>query len=369
MLSYFLTLVGLTFSSALPNELALQQKLYSNYTKSVPCVNCPININLGISLRSLLDVSEITGTYDMNIWLRHWWKDERLSWNPDEYEISSTTLFSNPEFDNSAWVPDIKLINTAEKPLENLDTPDIIVYNTGDVIWSRPGTVKATCSYDLNSFPYDVQTCNLVFSSWSYSGLILNLSHKPVDSCFDLSDMKEHKSWTIKDVSCNTDAKIYNCCPEPYPFVTFTFEIERNSQFFESMLITPLMLTGFFYVISYFIPYDSGERISFVTTVFLAITVFLVYVYEIIPDSSENPLFAEILLSFVIFSFCNVTTTIFITKYYMVDDEKIKRTRSYIQALNKHFNITVSINVICAIISFIIFIIFSLFLNLIKHRK
>ena len=90
MLSYFLTLVGLAFGSALPNELALQQKLYSNYTNSVPCVNCPINIYLGVSLRSLLDVSEITGTYDMNIWLRHWWKDERLSWNPDHVQVAGT---------------------------------------------------------------------------------------------------------------------------------------------------------------------------------------------------------------------------------------------------------------------------------------
>lgn len=365
MLGYFLALGAMLFGAT--PEFTLQQRLYVNYTNSVPCVDCPVDVHLGVSMRSLVDVSEIAGTYDMNIWLRHWWRDERLSWNPTEYNnITTTTLFSDPEFDQSAWTPDIKLINTAEKPLDNLDLTDLIVYNTGDVIWSRPGMVKATCIYDLAHFPYDVQECNLVFSSWSYNGFILNLSHKPVESCFDLSEMKPHKSWIFKNVSCETNSKIYNCCPEPYPYVTFSFDIERNSKFFESMLITPLMLTGFFYVVSYFIPFDSGERISFVTTVFLAITVFLVYVYEIIPDSSENPLFAEILLSFVIFSFCNVTATIFITKYFMVDEHKIKRTKSYIEALNKRLKIPISINVICAIISFIIFVVFSICLNMIK---
>ena len=365
MLSLLLGLGSLLLGSY-PVEYNLQQKLYTNYTNSVPCVNCPIDIKLGMSLRSILDVSEISGTIDLNIWLRHWWKDERLSWDLNDYNITSTTLFSNSEFDTSMWTPDIKLINTAEKPLDNLDLTDVIVYNTGDVIWSRPGIIKATCEYDLYNFPYDKQECNFTFSSWSYNGFILNLSHKNFASCFDLSEMTLHKSWNVENSQCFTNSKIYNCCPEPYPYVTFKLDIKRNSHFFESMLITPLMLTGFFYVVSYFIPFDSGERISFVTTVFLAITVFLVYVYEIIPDSRENPLFADILLSFVMFSFSNVTATLFITKYYMVDESKIKRTKSYIQSLNKKLKIPFSINVICAIISLIIFIIFTVLLNSIK---
>ena len=50
----------------------------------------------------------------------------------------------------------------------------------------------------------------------------------------------------------------------------------------------------------------------------------------------------------------------------MVDESKIKRTKSYIQSLNKKLKIPFSINVICAIISLIIFIIFTVLLNSIK---
>jgi hypothetical protein len=38
-----------------------------------------------------------------------------------------------------------------------------IVYNTGQVIWSRPGLVTGRCNFDLTNFPRDEQRCEWKF--------------------------------------------------------------------------------------------------------------------------------------------------------------------------------------------------------------
>ena len=50
----------------------------------------------------------------------------------------------------------------------------VSVYADGTVIWSRPGMVTGTCTYDMKDFPQDVQTCVLKVGSWAYdAGIIL----------------------------------------------------------------------------------------------------------------------------------------------------------------------------------------------------
>ena len=52
--------------------------------------------------------------------------------------------------------------------MSELEFSRAIVHHGGDIIWSRPGIIKSTCVFDLQYFPYDMQTCHFKFGSWVY---------------------------------------------------------------------------------------------------------------------------------------------------------------------------------------------------------
>ena len=45
---------------------------------------------------------------------------------------------------------------------------EISVANTGHCVWSGPATFKASCEMAINQWPFDTQTCELGFGSFTY---------------------------------------------------------------------------------------------------------------------------------------------------------------------------------------------------------
>ena len=138
-------------------ENNLKTTLLENYNNDVLPTgnNSKIDLKLGIAFRAFNHINQIDGTLTANIWLRHWWIDELLKWNPSDHNnITSIILFTDPEKGRSIWIPDIYLYNTAEQPMSQLDYSHAIIDYTGYVIWSRPGIVESTCYFNLADFPY-----------------------------------------------------------------------------------------------------------------------------------------------------------------------------------------------------------------------
>ena len=149
------------------NENNLKNNLLENYySDSLPDFEKPTQLKIGMAIKSLNDINQIEGTIRSNIWLRMWWKDRNLIWDKDVWNITKLSFYTNPELDRSIWIPDMYLYNTAEKPLENMDYTNAMVYHDGSVLWSRPGIMTSSCNFDLKLFPYDQQKCLFKFGSW-----------------------------------------------------------------------------------------------------------------------------------------------------------------------------------------------------------
>lgn len=318
-------------------EYKLREKLFENYnSQSRPIINRnkPIVLKMGVAIRAFNSIDQVEGTITSNVWLRYYWKDEYLKWSPLKYHnITKLTVNTNPEFDNSIWIPDIYIYNTAEMPLSELDYSKAILYNNGNIIWSRPGIIKSTAIFDLHLFPYDTQTFFLKFGSWSYHDDDLLLI--PKEDTIDISNYQLSDSWDLKNYSTMTNTKKYDCCPENYSDITFNFTLTRKAGYYTLNIIIPTFATATLMIISLLVPWNSGERISFAITVMLSIIVFLLILSESLPKSDGSPLLSVMLIGLTFFSLFVVFFTVMISYMYSYDDDK----KNWLMALLDKYSI------------------------------
>ena len=306
----------------------LIKTIFDNYNKELsPQINNnPFNLSLGLVLRAFKSIDQMEGTIAANVWLRYKWIDERLSWNMKDFNYSFLSLNTNPEYDYSIWIPDIYLYNTAENPLSEIDYSRAIVKNNGEILWSRPGIVTSTCSFDLTHFPYDRQYCNMKFGSWSYDGNQLDLFI--YDSGFDISNYIEHEEWILSDYYVEKNIQYYNCCPEPYPDIKFYYNITRRSGYYELNIVLPTFATSSLLLLTLLVPWSSGERISFATTVMLSIIVFLLILSDNLPKSDKKPLLSRMIIGLTLFSLIGVFFTILISALSDYNDKFDKKEKT-----------------------------------------
>jgi len=51
-----------------------------------------------------------------------------------------------------------------------------VVSSDGTVLWMYPALIKTYCALNVEYFPFDTQNCEIVFISWTFTGLELNIS-------------------------------------------------------------------------------------------------------------------------------------------------------------------------------------------------
>lgn len=107
----------------------------------------------------------------------------------------------------------------------------------------------------------------------------------------------------IRNLTCccllNRNEKFYTCCDEPYLDITFNITMRRKTLFYTVNLIIPCMGISFLTVLVFYLPSDSGEKVSLSISILLSLTVFFLLLAEIIPPTS---LVVPLLGKFVLFT-------------------------------------------------------------------
>jgi nicotinic acetylcholine receptor len=331
-----LPLIVLLSSLSGNSEYSLKNDLFANYRNDILPLNgeSSIHLEMGVAFRAFNSIDQVEGTLTANIWLRHWWVDNLLTWDPKDYgNITDISVNTDPGLDHTIWIPDMYLYNTAELPMENLDYSRAHLYKNGLVSWSRPGIIKSTCKFDLEYFPYDTQHCYLKFGSWVYHKEQLNISVRSGDNAIDISNYQENDGWELKNYSTEYSEVKYKCCPEIYPDIKYQLTLRRKPGYYTLNIITPTYATSALMIISLIVPWDSGERISFAITVMLSLIVFLLILSENLPKTDTKPLLSRMLVGLTFFSLFVVFFTVIISALYSYKTNK----KNVIIRLYKYF--------------------------------
>ncbi|XP_061514516.1 acetylcholine receptor subunit alpha-like isoform X3 [Anopheles gambiae] len=313
---YFTIFAVVSVCGGNPDAKRLYDDLLSNYNKLVrPVVNVTdaLTVKIKLKLSQLIDVNLKNQIMTTNLWVEQTWYDYKLKWEPKEY--GGVEMLHVPS--DHIWRPDIVLYNNADGNFEvTLATKATLNY-TGRVEWRPPAIYKSSCEIDVEYFPFDEQTCVMKFGSWTYDGFQVDLRHidemnetNVVEVGVDLSEFYTSVEWDILEVPAVRNEKFYTCCDEPYLDITFNITMRRKTLFYTVNLIIPCMGISFLTILVFYLPSDSGEKVSLSISILLSLTVFFLLLAEIIPPTS---LVVPLLGKFVLFTMILDTFSICVT--------------------------------------------------------
>ncbi|CAC5388627.1 CHRNA3 [Mytilus coruscus] len=281
------TLLTFLFGSVISQSNINVQNLYTllfttnNYNKLIrPSRNqsVPLSVHVIFTLYGISGVDEIEQKLTATGWLEIEWTDELLSWTPESYGGLRYIYYPQGE----VWKPDISLQNGFSK-LEELGSKFISVFidSNGLVNWRPFQVFESKCDIDSTYFPFDIQTCHLDFVAWSLSSKDVHITQGRKG--IELSDdLQRHGEWKI------LFSTALNLAESHKTKVRFTIVIQRKPLYAIMNYIMPILLLSILDIFTFKIPVDTGERIGYVITVWLAYAVFLTIISDSLPNSSES---------------------------------------------------------------------------------
>ncbi|XP_006032172.1 neuronal acetylcholine receptor subunit alpha-10 [Alligator sinensis] len=287
----------------------LLNDLFANYSSALRPVedtDRALNVTLQITLSQIIDMDERNQILTSYLWIRQVWVDAYLTWSKDDYD--GIDILHIPS--SYVWRPDIVLYNNADDQFTGSMETNVVIRHDGQVMWDSPAITKSSCKVDVSYFPFDGQQCRLTFGSWTYNGNQIDLRNG-MDTG-DLTDFVENVEWQVLGMPARRHVVTYGCCSEPYPDVTYTLVLQRRASFYIFNLLLPCIMISFLAPLGFYLPADSGEKVSLGVTVLLALTVFQLLVAESMPPSENVPLIGKYYIATMTMITASTALTIFI---------------------------------------------------------
>ena len=155
----------------------------------------------------------------------------------------------------------------------------------GNVTWLSMWIFKSSCSIDVKYFPFDVQNCSMDFASWAYDGFQLDIQNDADEG--DLTNYVSSSEWELIFFNFQREVIVFSCCPEPYVFIKYYIVMKRRPLFYMFNLVMPCILITLVALLGFYMPSESGEKVSMGITTLLSMTVFLMIVADSLPPSSD----------------------------------------------------------------------------------
>lgn len=282
------------------DERRLIYDLLKNYNKIIwpaQSLNDTIHVGFQQALIQVISISERDQLMKTNNWLRFEWTDFQLKWDPADYGGVNVLRIPSEE----VWNPEIVLLNNADGVFDISFPCKALIYPSGYVLWVPCSIFQSSCSIDVLYFPFDEQTCEMIFGSWTYNSKQVSLywydgfsfGCEGKDICYsDTSSYVRSGSWDIIAAPARINQR-----DSGFTDISQFFVIRRKTTYYIVNLVIPCVVISSLSLFVFYLPPDEGEKLGLVMAILLGLMVFLLLVSAILPTTSDAvPLLSKYLL-------------------------------------------------------------------------
>ena len=257
-----------------------------------------------MDLVKILALDEMSQTFKTTVNILLVWTDERLVWNVTDYGNILKVVFP---LDKSLWVPDLMNLNAAYHPGElgqKYAFPNI-KHNGMVIVWTRVN-LETQCEIRTKKFPFDVQQCEINFSTFASTDDDVRL--KSIQNSTERKNYIETAEWAITGDYVTTEMESIG--GSPYRTISYRFCLKRTCTSCIVNTLLPVFILAMLNFLSFFVPTESGEKLTFPMSVFLTLAVFLTIIMVSLPESVDG---VSYLCTFVTFELGVSATTLVFT--------------------------------------------------------
>ncbi|KAI8512188.1 hypothetical protein Bbelb_088270 [Branchiostoma belcheri] len=217
------------------------------------------------------------------------WKDDYMTWDPADFGGMTSANFPS----EALWTPKINLQNKAgdtDGSLEPLD--DLKVFWDGRVVSVHPGTLYSSCRLRLQHFPFDTQTCTLLFGPWNHDDTELLLVNQS-DTLVNPDHYTESVEWALIEDSIRPQLTHHTYNPHGYSRLECTITIRRKFGHYLFALFLPCTLLLTMVLSGYLLPPSAPVRLQMSITMLLALVVLQLTIINSLPASGDLTLITQ----------------------------------------------------------------------------
>ena len=227
----------------------------------------PLYVGFDLTIASFDSISEVSMDYTITMYLNQYWKDERLSFSPEENKI----LTLSGDFAEKIWVPDTFFANDKNSFLHDVTEQNKMVRLHGDgaITYGMRFTTTLACMMDLHYYPLDSQNCTVEIESYGYtvSDVVMYWRDEPVVGVEDA----ELPQFTI--VGWETNERKIKLATGTYQRLSLSFKLQRNIGYFVFQTYLPSILIVMLSWVSFWINHEAtSARVALGITTVLTMT-------------------------------------------------------------------------------------------------
>nr|KAG5709431.1 hypothetical protein BaRGS_029280 [Batillaria attramentaria] len=238
-----------------------------------------IKVDLALYPVEIMSLDATEQVMSVTSYLVVMWEDPQLTWNPEDHDNVEMVELKASDI----WLPTLSIVNMVGKKeiLQDHKDGSVNLYSDGHVILSTSVQLMTACKMDLMYFPFDEQDCDIIFYTLSETPVAIHQLDVPLET--SLQQYGAGGEWTLTNVKWTPLYDIFNVRYTSSVRGQFTLTLKRKTTFYTATIIGPMILFTVMNCLVFIIPLESGEKISFLISIFISNTVFSSYVNGIMP--------------------------------------------------------------------------------------
>ncbi|XP_046397112.1 glycine receptor subunit alpha-4-like [Ischnura elegans] len=244
-----------------------------------------VPVEFSVSVKNIPDVNELKQELSVEMNLRIYWRDTRLS-TPDLGNQSSYVSVNPTILLSKIWVPDVYTDYAKGVTSQKILSPPVSlrIYPNGTVRYSARFTMHFACPMEFRMYPGDSQRCEMRLESYGYTRKELNFSWKNESRVTNIDHRLAHFDYYLEVIDEKGDV---NFPSGSYPAITLVINLRRRLSY--HLLQTYVPSTMFVVVswLSFLVPPESVPgRMAICMTTLLTLTAMFAAVRQNTPSVS-----------------------------------------------------------------------------------